>query len=174
MPKGVYPHRKMTKAEKKYLSDFWIGKKKSESHRKNISKAKMGEKNPAYGVTPSEETLAKRSKSLKGIPRTQEWRRNLSKNVKRGEECRFWRGGVATQNNMVRHSLEYKFWRESVFSRDNYTCQDCDVRGGELNADHIKPFALYPKLRFELSNGRTLCVSCHKKTPTYLNNKISI
>lgn len=23
------------------------------------------------------------------------------------------------------------------------------------------------KLRFELSNGRTLCVECHKKTPNY-------
>ena len=41
------------------------------------------------------------------------------------------------------------------------------VYGGKLNADHIKPFSLFPELRFDLNNGRTLCVECHKKTDTY-------
>ena len=39
--------------------------------------------------------------------------------------------------------------------------------GGVLHADHIKPFAFFPSLRFDLENGRTLCVECHKKTPTF-------
>jgi len=58
--------------------------------------------------------------------------------------------------------------------RDNFTCIWCGIRNEEglgfsvkLNADHIKPFALFPDLRFELSNGRTLCEDCHKKTDTY-------
>jgi 5-methylcytosine-specific restriction endonuclease McrA len=33
-----------------------------------------------------------------------------------------------------------------------------------LEADHIKPWAYFPSLRFELSNGRTLCRPCHDKT----------
>lgn len=75
--------------------------------------------------------------------------------------------GRTTSNERARKSSEYKSWRQSVFERDNYTCQNCDKRGGLLNADHIKPFALFPELRTELSNGRTLCVECHKNTATF-------
>lgn len=62
---------------------------------------------------------------------------------------------------------EYRDWRKTVFARDDYTCLWCGKRGVELNADHIKPFALYPELRLEISNGRTLCVPCHETTDTY-------
>lgn len=61
----------------------------------------------------------------------------------------------------------YRRWRQAVYVRDDYTCQLCDVRGGNLHADHILPFSSYPELRYELSNGRTLCAECHRKTPTY-------
>ena len=30
-----------------------------------------------------------------------------------------------------------------------------------------KSFAIYPEFRFEISNGRTLCLDCHKKTDTF-------
>lgn len=67
----------------------------------------------------------------------------------------------------IRKSWDYAKWRQEVYKRDNFTCQICKARGVKLNADHIKPFSLYPELRLELSNGRTLCVECHLKTPTY-------
>lgn len=62
-----------------------------------------------------------------------------------------------------------KEWRKKVFDRDNYTCQMCPTpkRGVKLHADHIKPFTFYPELRFDVNNGRTLCIPCHKKTETY-------
>src|SRR3990167_1885256 len=59
---------------------------------------------------------------------------------------------------------KHKEWRGHVYKRDNYTCQMCGKKGGDLNADHIKPWAYFPELRYELSNGRTLCVFCHRKT----------
>jgi len=62
---------------------------------------------------------------------------------------------------------EYKTWRKLVFERDDYTCQMCKKRGVVLQADHIKSWTFYPDLRYELSNGRTLCVDCHKDTPNY-------
>ena len=67
-------------------------------------------------------------------------------------------------DRLARYSPEMAEWRKAVFQRDNYTCQECGKRGCELNADHIKPFAYFEELRFELSNGRTLCVPCHNKT----------
>lgn len=62
-----------------------------------------------------------------------------------------------------RRSAEYKAWRTSVYERDNYTCQLCGARGVKLNAHHKKAYAHYPELRFDINNGITLCVSCHKK-----------
>lgn len=70
-------------------------------------------------------------------------------------------------NRRIRHSVEYKLWHEAVFQRDNWTCIFCNKRGGELHADHIKPFAYFPELRFAIDNGRTLCIDCHRKTDTY-------
>lgn len=73
-----------------------------------------------------------------------------------------WRGGTTSSRKCDMSTLEYKQWRRDVFERDDYTCVFCSKRGGTLNADHIKPWVYYPLLRYELSNGRTLCVKCHQ------------
>lgn len=72
-----------------------------------------------------------------------------------------YKGGITPINAQIRNSVEYKDWRRQVFARDNWTCIICLVRGGTLEADHIKPFSLYPDLRFDIPNGRTLCRDCH-------------
>jgi 5-methylcytosine-specific restriction endonuclease McrA len=72
-----------------------------------------------------------------------------------------------SQIKSKRPRYENTQWRKAVFERDNYTCVFCNIKGGKLQADHIKPYCLYPDLRWELDNGRTLCFECHKKTDTY-------
>lgn len=90
----------------------------------------------------------------------------------RGPANHRWMGGITGWQAKIRTSLEYKSWRREVFERDGYTCQMCGAHSGngkavELHADHIKPFALHPELRFALINGRTLCKTCHRKTDTF-------
>lgn len=60
----------------------------------------------------------------------------------------------------------YYGWRKLVFKRDNYSCVLCGSQN-KLEADHIKSYSKFPELRYELSNGRTLCNECHKKTDNY-------
>lgn len=102
------------------------------------------------------------------VPHPIEMRRKISESLK-GEKSYLWQGGKTEKAKCIRTSFDYRLWREAVFARDDWTCQECGQRGVILNADHIKPFADYPALRLELSNGRTLCKPCHKNTDTYGN-----
>lgn len=121
--------------------------------------------NPGQKRKPlSEETKTKIAKAHKGSVLSDETKRKIGK-AHTGEKSRFWRGGVTPINKKIRGSFEYGLWRKSVFERDKYTCIWCgDDKGGNLEADHIKPFALYPELRFAIDNGRTLCHECHITT----------
>lgn len=79
-----------------------------------------------------------------------------------------WKGGYYdNMETAIRHSVAYKEWRRHVFQRDDYTCQACGIHGGNLQADHELSFTEYPLLRFEILNGRTLCVTCHRLTYNY-------
>lgn len=62
-----------------------------------------------------------------------------------------------------RGTPEYQEWRRGVFQRDEYTCQKCGQIGGNLNAHHIKKFKDFPKQRYDIDNGLTLCIDCHKE-----------
>ena len=87
------------------------------------------------------------------------------------ENAHNWQGGKTAESKLIRRSAEWKKWRKAVFERDNYTCQECGRKrkNGDrvvLEPHHIKSFAHFPELRFEVSNGQTLCYECHQKTKT--------
>lgn len=149
------------------------GFKHSEKTRKKMSIAHTGKSKPwsievgrrNKGRKRSEETKKKIREARKNqvMPKWTEHRRQRFL----GDNNPSWKGGVSTENQKIRTSREYVWWRMAVFAKDNWTCQECGKRGIELHADHIKPFSLFPELRFAIDNGRTLCVPCHKKTDTY-------
>ena len=141
--------RTFTDQHREKLRLAGLGKKHTEATRAKLREIRKGtqagEKNHFFGRSHSPETGKKVS----------------------GENHYNWQGGRTAENKRMRKSPEYRLWREAVFARDNHTCRFCGKRGGELHADHIKPFAYFPELRFAIDNGRTLCVPCHKSTPTY-------
>ena len=62
-------------------------------------------------------------------------------------------------------------WVNAVLSRDQATCQHCGADDVELHAHHIKSYRDNPELRFEISNGLTLCYKCHWEVHTAQNEK---
>lgn len=131
----------------------------------------------------SERMKAKGAKSpMEGKNHTLESRKKMSEtkriNTKRGKYSHSYKHGQSVEIRGIRFSSEYKRWRYDVFSRDNFTCQDCgDNKGGNLNAHHKKPFSEYPELRFDIDNGITLCEIYHDKKhfkKDSIRNKIKV
>lgn len=116
-------------------------------HLSNETKQKLRLAN--LGKKYSLETIEKRAVKMRG---------KLNPNYKNG-----------MSKFTVSHyaDLRYKLWREAIFERDDYTCQQCKLKGVYIEANHIKSWAHFPELRFELSNGLTLCRECHKLTDNY-------
>lgn len=88
------------------------------------------------------------------------------RDLKKGEKSHLWKGGKTKENKIARNRAIYAEWRKKVFMRDNYTCQKCGENSGNghrvyLHAHHLKSFSEYPKLRYKISNGLTLCNHCH-------------
>jgi 5-methylcytosine-specific restriction endonuclease McrA len=88
-------------------------------------------------------------------------------NAKYGSEHPLWQGGAREQRKREMKGYPYRDWRTAVFTRDNWTCQCCGIRGGYLEADHIKPWCAFPDLRYDVNNGRTVCRPCHVKLDTH-------
>lgn len=150
---------------KKKLSLANKGKKISSKTKKKLSEAMLllGDNNPAKRPEVKEklrqQKLGKKNPQF-GKPA---WNRGLKLPNLSGEKHHNWKGGVSSENKKIRISFKYKEWRNKIFARDNWTCQKCLERGGELHPHHIENFSSNKKLRFEVSNGITFCKKCHNK-----------
>ena len=115
--------------------------------RKEFGESRMGENNPFYGKHCNNS----------------------------GENNPNWKGGRTSLRRRIRNSFKYRQWRSDIFTRDDFTCQKCSHRGGELHSHHIKPFVLIFELNdimtleqalecselWDINNGITYCKKCH-------------
>lgn len=100
----------------------------------------------------------------------------------RGEKNPRWLGGKTKLSAVIKNSGRYSAWRLAIYVRDGFQCQECGIgREGHLNCDHIYPFSALLRdhsittfeqassceALWDITNGRTLCHPCHRKTPTY-------
>lgn len=132
----------------------------------------------------------------KGTDFSKEHRHNLSIAIKNkrcgenhpmfgmsGDKNPNWKGGRDRDFKIrIKASYKYKNWRQDIFIRDDFTCQKCGKKGGELNAHHIKKFnqiiremklslpllevyeaALIYSPLWNTNNGITYCRECHNK-----------
>jgi 5-methylcytosine-specific restriction endonuclease McrA len=143
----------------------WYGKQRSEDTRRKISIAKKGKyvgiNNKLYGIAKTDEHRKNLSIAKAKLGR---WKGN--KNPRHitpliGELNGRWEGGITAENRKIRNSDEYKDWRNNVFDRDNYTCQCCGEKSGDLEAHHIENFSSNEDKRFDVNNGITMCRKCH-------------
>lgn len=141
-----------------------------------------GERSPLKGRHHADDTRKHLSMVLKGRPSHRKGQRLLTAQVeairracqerrcgtglphRSGPSHWNWQGGVSYNNQLGRKRQVAKQWRVAVFNRDGYTCQVCHRVGGKLHAHHIKSWAHFKELRFDVANGVTLCESCHALT----------
>ena len=150
------------------------GYKSTDEHKKKISKALMGH------IT-SNETKRKISKSEIGKIVSLETRIKISKfqqgrhnspatEFKKGHKAlsgpmhSMWNPDRASLRKNLRNDPEYKQWVRAVKRRDNNICwlNDENCKGYNI-VHHIKSWREYIKLRYETSNGITLCQAHHPR-----------
>lgn len=131
---------------------YWTGKKRSEETKEKMRKSKLGRKLSADIVSK--------------ISRENHYN---------------WKGGITKVNKAIRSSYKYRQWRDDVFTKDEWICQKCGLKGVYFEPHHINPLyklisefniktlddALLCSEIWNINNGITLCSKCHSETDSY-------
>lgn len=80
-------------------------------------------------------------------------------------------GFIRNAKSKREQTPQYVEWRNAVYARDQYKCVECGSKFG-MSAHHIKSWAEYPELRFDVANGVTLCEVCHADKHPHLKRLI--
>lgn len=117
-------------------------------------KSTKGKKSPRLGCKLSEETKNKLRIA------------HIEINKIRGRENHpsYKKDRLSLNKKNDRNDGFYKEWRYMVWKRDNFTCRLSDETcNGKIEAHHIYPWRIRDDLRYEVSNGITLCKLHHPR-----------
>lgn len=155
------------------------GAKFSKEHRLNLSKSHKGQVNVMKG-TGAHTICTQCGKEF------YHWRQGEKRHRKfcskrcqwffmQGDNHWNWKGGISPLAEKIRKSFKYRQWRSDIFTRDDYTCQECHIKGGKLHAHHTKLLsyiieeykiktiedAVNCEELWNINNGITFCEKCH-------------
>jgi len=187
MPKKGYKpteeHRKnLSNARKGFKQPEEWKKRMSKWHKKHPNSGQFKK-----GYIVSKETRQKMSKAKKGWVPSQNWREKMSKlhkgkkgywlgkqlprkmreNISKAR-TREWHTGIRKngwdgekhiyKEKQNRNDPAYHQWVKNVKRRDNNICRLKDETCFGYNiVHHIRDWSAYPKLRYKVNNGITLC-----------------
>jgi len=145
------------------------GKTLSEETKSKISNTLKGRKMPYVAEANkkrvySELARNKRSEVAKKLWDNPDYVAMMKSRV--GEQNPVWisdRTLLKTSRDKM-YDTQYKYWMLQVKKRDGWKCRIADDECcGRLEAHHILGWASYPKLRYKLNNGITLCHFHHPR-----------
>jgi len=141
-----------------------------------MSKSHKGQITWNKGIPRTEEAKKKMSKSHKGLLASEETKKKISEGNK-GNKHPNWKGGITPLTKSIRNCFKNRQWTSDIFTRDDFTCQECGQKGVYLEAHHKKSFssilqfyeittleeALECEEIWNINNGITFCRGCHKR-----------
>ena len=137
--------------------------------REDVRLRMLGKKNAlGHKYSPTEETLLKITAKTRGQKRSdatkEKMRQAALQRVKEGRH-NFYNPDREQVSVGKRNDGTYLEWSRSIKRRDGWRCQLKDEAcSKKVIAHHIKVWAKYPELRYEVTNGITLCTSHHPRT----------
>lgn len=153
------------------------GHKHSEETKLKIGKANKGNKRPDLSKFNRTRTdLKGRSSWNKGLKTPQcgvkkgniPWNKGKHWSNKIKQKISIARKGKGINLNRditKRNGWRLQEWSNKVVRRDT-KCKGCNSKEN-LHAHHILSKSLFPVKMYDINNGITLCIKCHKKTDTY-------
>lgn len=167
--KGSIPHNKGLPKEMQpcYTKQNTLGYRHTEETKKKISQA-LAEQHKR-GIRSAEQLHTKESREKASLSRmgheVSEQTRQKIGNGNRGEKNPRWNPNREEVKQDRRNDGAYKQWRYTVRKRDRNECQ---LKSGECSSKivthHIIPWSVDKTLRYQETNGITLCSLHHPRT----------
>lgn len=155
--------RKLTDEHREKLRQAHLGVKFSPEHRlgvlKTLKPMKKGDTLiELYGLERANQIKEKQRNAKLG-------KKGFQKGFKKEEHWKWIADREKVKKSEKKH-LDglYREWMNSVKKRDNWKCRiSNDSCKGKLESHHIYDWKNFPKLRYQINNGITLCHAHHPR-----------
>lgn len=154
---------------KKKISESQKGKKmplRTKEHCEKIRQSlieqwRSGKRKPFFGLKYTEKSKQKMRLAKLGKKQSPE---HIQKRANSNRHYRIKDRSLLKKANEERNDYAHRDWSKNVKKRDNWKCRidNCDCNG-KVVAHHILPWRNYPELRYNISNGITLCQFHHPR-----------